>query len=310
MPKGTLDGFGASFAFTRNSNSAYRAVNQILAAGGTVSAEGSDFFAALDRAKLDPILQSNNVNATAKNSNTAKPLKAARVGLYRPWTASMDEGWTRWIFEQYALPFTSLYNNDIVAGRLRARFDTIVIPDIASRQILEGHRAGTIPERYAGGLGEPGTASLREFVEEGGTLVTLNGSSLFAIDEFHLPVSNVLATVKPTEFSASGCLVRIQLRDTANPLVAGLAKEPAVMFERSPAFETKTGFKGTVLATYPKDRNPLLSGFLLGPEKIQGKIAALDVELGKGHVILLGFRPQWRGQSYGAYKFLFNALYK
>ena len=82
------------------------------------------------------------------------------------------------------------------------------------------------------------------------------------------------------------------------------------MFERGPAFDTKTGFKGAVLARYPRDRSPLASGYLAGPDRLEGKIAALDAEVGKGHIILLGFKPQWRGQSHSAYKFFFNALYK
>ena len=94
-----------------------------------------------------------------------------------------------------------------------------------------------------------------------------------------------------------------------HPLVAGLPAMPAVMFERNQAFDTRPGFRGTVLASYVKDRNPLVSGYLFGAEHIQGKAAALDANYGTGHIVILGFRPQWRGQSHGTYKFLFNALY-
>ena len=87
-----------------------------------------------------------------------KPVKARRIGLYRPWTANIDEGWTRWILEQYEFPFTSLYNADIIAGHLREHYDAIVIPDMNERAILNGQRPGTIPERYAGGIGDEGVA--------------------------------------------------------------------------------------------------------------------------------------------------------
>jgi hypothetical protein len=236
-------------------------------------------------------------------------MKAARLGLYRSWNANMDEGWTRWIFEQFAFPFTNLYNADIIGGHLRNRYDVILIPDSQSRTILEGHRSGTIPERYAGGIGEQGAEALRDFVSEGGTLITFNNASLFAIDQFKLPVENALANVRADQFFCSGCLLKIHIEDTKNPLVAGLAPDPIVMFERGPAFETKPEFKGTVLARYAKERTPLTSGYLIGPDRIQGKAAAVEVTYGKGRVILLGFRPQWRGQSHGAYKFFFNAMY-
>jgi hypothetical protein len=88
-----------------------------------------------------------------------------------------------------------------------------------------------------------------------------------------------------------------------------MPREPIVMFERGPAFDTKSGFRGVILAAYSKERNPLASGYLLHPERIQGKAAALEVFEGDGRVYLFGFRPQWRGQSHGTYKLVFNAIY-
>ncbi len=185
----------------------------------------------------------------------------------------------------------------------------IVLPDAQANQILNGQRPGTTPGRYAGGIGEDGVDALKDFVENGGTLVAFNNASMFAIDQFNLPVTNALAGVSNADFFCSGCLLHIHTEDTKTPLTAGMLADPIVMFERSPAFDTKPEFKGTVLARYPKDRSPLASGYLIGPAKIQGKAAALSVDYGKGHVILLGFRPQWRGQSQGTYKFFMNAFY-
>ena len=249
------------------------------------------------------------MQAAAKAPADAIAIKKPRVGLYRPWAPSIDEGWTRWILEEYGFAPVTLRNGDVQAGHLRERFDTILIADSSQRSIMEGYAAGTIPGEYAGGIGEPGAEALRNFVREGGTLIAFNNATLFAIEQFHLPVTNLLGSLTPEQFYCSGSLLRVELRDTAHAAVQGLPREPIVMFERGPAFETKAGFRGTVLACYPRDRNPLESGYLLHPERIQGKAAALEVFYGEGRVYLIGFRPQWRGQSHGTYKFFFNAIY-
>jgi hypothetical protein len=298
--------------FNRAANASYRAVNEILAAKGSVTFAGDDIVVGnLDKGKLESILGANHLRAgTAKEApKDSKPLKPARIGLFRPWTASIDEGWTRWILEQYKFPFTNLYNADILGGHLREHYDVIIVPDISERQILDGYRPGTIPERYAGGLGEEGTQELRDFVNTGGTLVTFNNASMYAVNQFKLPVENALTGINPTQFYCSGCLLTVQIEDAKNPLTAGIRPDTIVMFERGPAFNTKTAFKGTVLARYPRERSPLMSGYLLGAATLEGKAAAISVEYGKGRVLLLGFRPQWRGQSHASYKFFMNALY-
>jgi len=300
---------GLAAPFNRNANASFRAVNQILAAGGTVGFTGDDISVSdIAKSKVEAILAENRLKTVAVKE-AGKAVKPARAGLYRSWQASADEGWTRWIFEQFDFPFTNLYNADIQAGRLRDKYDVIVLTDSTSRSILEGHQPGTVPERYAGGIGQKGADELRDFVNDGGTLVTFNNASLFAIEQFTLPVTNAVAGLNQTQFFCSGCLLKVHIEDAKNALTAGLSADPIVMFERGPAFETKTEFKGSVLARYPKERSPLESGYLAGADRLQGKAAALDVNYGKGHVILLGFRPQWRGQSHGAYKFFFNAMY-
>ena len=137
-----------------------------------------------------------------------------------------------------------MYNADIQAGHLRAKYDVIVFPDSSSRSILEGHRPGTIPERYAGGIGQAGVDELRDFVNDGGTLVMFNNASLFAIEQFNLPVMNALAGLTPNQFFCSGCLLKVHLEDAKNPLTAGLSSDPIVMFERGPAFEHEARFQG------------------------------------------------------------------
>jgi hypothetical protein len=174
---------------------------------------------------------------------------------------------------------------------------------------MEGHKLGTIPGEFAGGIGDQGVANLREFIKDGGTLVTLGNASRFAIEQLNLPVKDVLKDLKSQDFFCSGSILKADIRESGHPILFGLTRDPAVFFARNGAFETQRDFKGSALLGYAKDENPLLSGYLLHPEKIQGKIAALDVQYGKGHIILAGFRPQWRGQTHGMYKFFFNSLF-
>ena len=307
--RGKIEGAGPVFAFSHNSNAALQAVNDILAAGGTVSFAKSEstIYATGAAAAL---LQKDGLDAASlKEAPVAWPVKKPRLAIYEPWSGSIDEGWTRWILEQFHFPFDRLHNPDIQAGHLRDRYDAIIFAEAGTRQVMDGMAPGSVPGQYAGGIGETGADALREFVTQGGTLVALGNASMFAIDEFNLAVTNAVAGLNNNQFFCSGSLLKVELQNPNHPVNAGLPATPAVMFERNPVFNTGPNFRGKVLASYPKDRNPLLSGFLLGADRIEGKAAALDADYGQGHIILLGFRPQWRGQSHGTYKFLFNALY-
>ncbi|MEJ2542029.1 MAG: M14 family metallopeptidase, partial [Gemmatimonadota bacterium] len=229
-----------------------------------------------------------------------------RVGLYRPWDASMDEGWTRWVMEMYEIPFTSLYNPDVLAGGLRDRYDVIVIADMGTRTLLDGFAPGTVPGRYAGGIGAEGVRELDAFVREGGTLVTLNRASRFAIDQLHLPVRDVVADLDPEEFYVSGSILEVHT-DPSHPVMSGMRERAPVIIADSPVFTIEEDFRGHVLARYAPAGSPLLSGYLLGEGFLNGYAAAVEVEHGQGRVVLLGMRPQWRGQPWGSFRILFNA---
>ena len=181
-----------------------------------------------------------------------------------------------------------------------------------------------MPPEYTGGVGSEGVKALREFVEGGGTLVSLNRASDFAIEQFKLPVRDVVAEVPEKDFFVPGSILRIEL-DTSSPIAKGMPKETIAWVEDSPVFEVP-GSKGSfasgphrrkftdapanvhVIAWYGKDKDPLLSGWLLGGERIKGKAALVEVTMGKGRIILFGFRPQYRGQSLATYPLFFNAI--
>ena len=275
-----------------------------------------------------------------------KPVESG-LAVYKSYVPSLDEGWTRWVLENYALvltrnPYTkgrltyqSLEDQVVRSGNLNARFNVIIIPDEPRVAILNGHRKGTMPDEYTGGLAEAGVKALREFVEAGGTLVCLNRASDFAIEQFKLPVRDVVDGLPRTDFYVPGSILRIEL-DTNDPIAKGMPKESIAWAENSPVFEVLTAGSadvpvrnereartpsdqrtGTsafpassvhVIAWYPKDSDPLLSGWLLGGDRIKGKAALVEVTLGKGRIILFGFRPQYRGQSLATYPLFFNAI--
>jgi hypothetical protein len=224
----------------------------------------------------------------------------------------MDHGWTRWVLERYGFDFVRVTGEQVERGELGQRVDVLVISD-ESRGVLvstggRGGRGGQ-PDRAAAAT-EAANASrikaLDAFVRGGGTLVCLNRSATFAIDRLELPVRDVVSGLTRQEFSASGSLLSV-LPNGAHQVSAGMPDEAAAFFDSSPVFETLEGFRGTVLARYQETGSPLRSGFLLGESYLAGRAAALDVEHGDGHVVLIGFRPQWRGQTFGSFRVLFNA---
>ncbi len=230
-----------------------------------------------------------------------------RIGIYRSYSASMDEGWTRWLFDVNHIPYRTVLDADMRGGNLRSRFDVIIIPDQSVTQLRRGLGA-PYPDSLRGGIGDAGAASLKSFVNDGGTLITFNDASEYAISTLELPVKNVLDGVKNTDFYAPGSLLAITL-DRTHPVTSRMTTlVAAAWFEDSPAFEITDATRAVAVASYPSSGDPLLSGWLLGGAKLNGKAALVDVTVGKGHVILFGFRPQYRGQSMNTQPLIWSAI--
>jgi Zinc carboxypeptidase len=320
---GVAHGDGPRWKISRRQNAAARALNELFAAGAAVFATNDPFDCGgvaergtlivdnLPKQTFEPILAAAGIDAEsiAELPPNLRGLKAPRIGVYHPWRASMDEGWTRWMLEEFAFPHTLVTNDEVLAGDLRAHYDSIVIADIGTDTIRDGFAIGAVPPRYVGGLGDAGVDELRRFVAAGGTLVTFNDAARFAVKAFALPVKDVGADLKQEDFFCSGSLLLTEIAAADHPLAAGMPPEPAIMFAGSPIFETQEGFAGKVILQFPKDRALLLSGFLRGGDKLAGKPALLEVPYKDGRVILFGFRPQWRGQPFGTFKLVFNSLF-
>jgi len=231
-------------------------------------------------------------------------LQPPRLGLYKGWTASMDEGWTRWVLEQFEIPYQSVFDNDIRNGKFNKNFDVLLFADMGDRTIVQGNSKEYMPPEYCDGIGEEGVKNIKDFIEQGGTLITLNSSADFAIKRFNLDIKNSIDEINRREFFVPGSILKV-LNKTDHPIAYGYENEVAIFFRRSPVFDIKNG---TSVVKYP-DSNPLLSGWLTGEKHLFNKSAIVDVPFGKGKIILIGFPAQYRAQSHGTFRFLFNAIY-
>jgi hypothetical protein len=174
------------------------------------------------------------------------------------------------------------------------------------REIVEGNPEKSYPAEYTGGITDAGVENLKRFVEAGGTIICFDASSELAIKRFGLPVKNVLEGLKSSEFYCPGSILKLDV-DTDSTIAAGLPRQLDAYFINSSAFEATDPTRVKVIARYAGS-GLLQSGWLLGEKKLAGKIALAEVPMGKGQVILFAFRPQHRGQTWGTFPFIWNAL--
>ncbi|MDF1612814.1 M14 family metallopeptidase [Stygiobacter electus] len=257
-------------------------------------------------------------SANVKEQSLLKELKKVRVALYQPYTANMDEGWTRLLLENYQFDFKNIYNKDFKNKKLKDLYDVIIIPDMSGDLIKNGKPSGDNarfyrpkPAEYEGGIEKEGVENLKTFVEkDGGYLITLGQACNFAIEDLGLKVTNVLKNVKADDFYCPGSLVRMTVNNQ-HPIGYGFDNEVIGYLSDNIAFSTTVPYADydrNVIVRYPTS-NILKSGFLLGEDYLYRRSAIVDVKQKKGHVILLGFKVQNRHQTFGTFKFLFNAIH-
>lgn len=327
---GKISGTGRYGYFLRHEeNNSFTATNRILKDGGSVYWSKSGFqyggekFSAgtivvpssrlkTDMSKLAQELDLQVTGAARQPETELHKVSPVRLGIYQSWTASSDEGWTRFILDKYEFPYVILHDADVRAGNLRDNYDVIILP--SSRRpssIIEGHTLGTMPPQYVGGITPDGLLNFKEFADDGGTLIFMDGSCGLAIEHFRIPVKNALSGVDRKDFVCTGSLLRMEF-DTGHPLAYGMPEEGAGVFGGRNALVKLPSFtkekEPVIAARYPDD-NLLLSGWIYGDRLIRQKSTILDVPYGRGHLILLAFPVQNRAQPYGTFKLLFNAVF-
>lgn len=334
---GLISGRGTyGYALSANTNASVAVANKLLRAGGSAQRNSSPFQAGKREFPPgsfvltgEPTLAASLAEAYGLELTAlaAKPdvqlvqYHLPKVGLYKSWVANMDEGWTRFVLEEYAFDMDTLHDSDIKTRDLSV-YDAILLPSQRPASLLHGHSVLDMPQQFTGGLGLEGSLALSRFVKQGGTLVAFDEASNFVIEQFGLPLRDAVGAMDRERFFIPGSLIKTGI-DTSHSLAYGMRDTVAVSFNRSRAFaidkQNKTGEGGTedikdapapeveVVATYAA-KDLLMSGWALGASNIAKKPAVVRAKYGDGSCVLFAFRPQFRAQPRGTYKLIFNAL--
>jgi hypothetical protein len=327
---GRVSGSGSRFSFDYRGPDAAIAINRLLERGATVSIDtardsGSQLarvnVSGTSRAVIEKVATEVGFDVTSGNTKAspradspisgATVIHAPRIGMYDTWAGgNMDEGWTRWVLEQYGFHSTRLHNADIKAGKLHAKYDVVILPDQTMRSILDGNTANTTRPEYRGGIGDEGVAALRAFVDEGGTLIAMGAACDLAISKFAVPVRNLKNDYTREQHFAPGTILRIEV-DTRHPIGYGMAPSTFGFYNNSPFFSLVEGFasqRPTVVARYP-NTDVIASGWLRGEPLMAGRAAVVSIDMNPGRIVLFGLRPQHRAQTHATFPMLFNAIY-
>jgi hypothetical protein len=315
---GELKGNGSRFGFDFKGPDTATAINALFKQGAKLAFDAPSRVSVtgVSRRQIEEIAATYGLSVTAsdgqpRSSAPSIAFRAPRIGMYQPWGGgNMDEGWTRWVLEQYGFASTPLHNADIRAGRLRDRYDAIILADQSSKAIVDGATGQNVRPEYRGGIGDQGIEALREFVGQGGTLVTLGAASDLAIERFGIPVKNLKAGLSRDQHFAPGTIVNVEV-DTTHPIGYGTAARTFGFYNNSPFFNLVEGFasqKVSVVARYPNN-DVVASGWLKGEDLMAGRAAVVSIDMNPGRIVLFGLRPQHRAQTHATFPMLFNALY-
>lgn len=330
IPQGGVGGEGRTYLLSHASNESFRAINRLLAGGfevdwtkegfthegtyyppGTMVIRGGSGLTAAVTGLAEE-LGLDFAAAPARLTGGTYRLKQPRLGLYKRYAGgNMDEGWTNWMLQDFEFEFDSLFNDDVKDTGLARNYDVIVIPSDSYSRIVGGQSGSNIPPAYRGGIGDRGQDNIIQFVQEGGTLITLNAAWEFAREIFGLPIDNTVEGVPAAEFYCPGSTLNVTV-DNDHPLGYGIPGNALALFFRgTPALQVSSGSyeeRVSIPVRYHKE-NIMQSGWLIGERYISNKPAVLEFQVGRGKVIVLAFPAQHRAQTHGTFKFLFNSIY-
>ncbi|HEX5435738.1 MAG TPA: M14 metallopeptidase family protein [Gemmatimonadaceae bacterium] len=315
---GAVTGSGNQLALDPAQNNTFRFVNRALAARGKVRFEpagaghGARYLVSdVKRDSLNGWVKTLAIHATRARSSSASEPVPTRIALFKESPGIIDQGWTQWLFDTFGFKYTLVTPADLRAGRLNSRFDVIVLASqglTRQRGRRRGGRRGNGNAAPDSAAADSVVAAVDAFVRGGGTVVAWSQGVDPAIRALHLPVKDMVAGIPRSDYFTGISIMRV-ITDPMHPVMAGMPDTADVVVNRSPVLTTLDGFEGAVLARYSADASPLRSGWLNGAKYMEGGAAAMDVKHGQGHVVLLAYQPQWRGQSTGTFRTVFNSAF-
>jgi len=321
---GRIVGSGATAVIGRAANADVTLVNRLLASGARLAwtpapvtlddrqwAAGTIFTKDVSQEVLTSALRDLPVTVTLTDNwpeSTLIPMRPPRTAIIDPWGGHSDAGWTRWIFERHGFAYTRLRPPEIRGTDLARRFDAIVVPEIPTALLLHGMQGPRVRPEYRGGLEDAGIQALRAFVDAGGTLVTFGNAAELAIDRLDAPLTIATRGDDLDGTYCPGALLRIALTPE-HPVTFGMPAAADAMFVMNSGYAASRGADGIIPIARYATEELRRSGYLAGGNRLAGTLAAAEVPMGRGRVIVLGFRPQHRAQTWGTFKMIFNALY-
>ena len=241
-------------------------------------------------------------------------LRPFKAGLYQNWGHNISEGWLRYVFDEYKIPFETVHPQDVAKKGFANKFDIILFTGASESEIESGKPAKKwekwatpAPPEFSGGIDEKGEKLLAAMVKNGKTLIFMDDSCNYAINKFKMPVTNVME--ENSKVTCPGSYLRVEVK--SSELTAGMEKTAAVFFRDTPTFETslpKTANESRFTPLVFGERDLLLSGWLEGENELVRKSLLVDYRKDKGRIILIGPDVIHRTHSEGTYKIMFNSL--
>ncbi len=278
-----------------------------------------------NRNTIFPLFQAFEVTPvkldTSITPDELQPIQSSRIAVYQPWIPWVyDEGWLRLILDHFGFDYQVLHNQDFrKKGGFTGKFDILIFTNQSAKSILNGAPltrgyspqidAPEVRPEYRGGIGDAGKEKVAQFIRQGGTAIFIGEAVDFAIDHLGVPARNVLKKTSRKDFFAPGSIVKIHL-DPRSELTFGMPDEAAVYINRPVALTLEPYTRELKEVGIYDDREVVLSGWVVGEKHLHRKVALADIPYGKGRIILYAFRVHHRGQTWGTFKLLFNALYR